>query len=130
MVSLCIAQDKSAQNKLQPPPPNITIDGDAKEWGDSLRYYNAEKRLNYSLANTKDTLYMAVRINDRSEHIRVLRAGITLSVNTKGKKKESFSITFPPASNAVMLKHNYESILNVARCSRIPLRKTDLAGDQ
>ena len=38
---------------------------------------------------------MAIRVNDRSEQARILRAGITLSINTKGKKKEGYSITFP-----------------------------------
>ncbi len=80
---------------LQAPPQNIAIDGSVKEWGDSLRYYNAEKHINYALANDKDNLYMAVRINDRSEQTRILKAGITLSINTKGKKKETYSITFP-----------------------------------
>ncbi|SHN23764.1 hypothetical protein [Mucilaginibacter sp. OK098] len=80
---------------LQAPPSNIVIDGSIKEWGDSLRYYNTEKRINYALANDKDNLYMAIRVNDRSEQARILRAGITLSINTKGKKKESYSITFP-----------------------------------
>ncbi|MDB5025687.1 MAG: hypothetical protein JWP78_3442 [Mucilaginibacter sp.] len=95
IASLCYAQSKTVSNKLQAPPSNITIDGDLKEWGDSLRYYNKDKQLNYSLANDQDNLYMAIRINDRSEQIRVLKAGLTLSVDTRGKKKESFSITFP-----------------------------------
>ena len=94
-INVCIAQSKTVPNKLQPPPPNIVIDGDAKEWGDSLRYYNQEKQLNYAIANDQDNLYVALRINDRSEQIRVLRAGLTLSIDTKGKKKETFSITFP-----------------------------------
>lgn len=93
--TVCYAQNKPLQNQLQPPPSNITIDGDVKEWGDSLRYYNKEKQLNYSLANDQDNLYMAIRVNDRSEQIRILRAGLTLSIDTRGKKKESFTITFP-----------------------------------
>jgi len=84
---------------LTSPPQHISVDGSAKEWGDSLRYYNAEKHINYSFANTKDTLYMAVRAIDRSEQVRILKAGITFSINTKGKKKESYSITFPLATN-------------------------------
>lgn len=95
IVSFSHAQNKTAQNTLQPPPANITIDGDIKEWGDSLRYYNPEKQLNYALANDQDNLYLAIRINDRSEQIRVLRSGLTISIDTRGKKKESFSITFP-----------------------------------
>lgn len=91
---LCNAQTKPLPT-LQQPPAHIAIDGDSREWGDSLRYFNAEKMINYSLANSKDTLYMAIRVNDRSEQARILAAGLTFSVDTKGKKKETFSITFP-----------------------------------
>jgi len=80
---------------LQPPPPKIVIDGNIKEWGDSLRYYDKENKINYAIANTKDTLYMAIRINDRSKQTRILKAGLTFSIDPKGKKKETFSITFP-----------------------------------
>jgi hypothetical protein len=89
------AQNKSAINKLQLPPTNIVVDGDLKDWGDSLRYYNQDKQLNYTLANDQENLYMAIRVNDRSEQIRILRAGLTLSIDTRGKKKQTFSITFP-----------------------------------
>ena len=93
--AIAFAQDKTAANRLQPPPSNIVIDGGLKDWGDSLRYYNKDKQLNYALANDQDNLYMAIRINDRSEQIRVLRAGLTLSIDTRGKKKETFTMTFP-----------------------------------
>jgi YD repeat-containing protein len=94
----CIIKTGAAQEKiatLLPPPAKIAVDGEIKEWGDSLRYYYAGKHLNYALANTKDTLYMAIRFNDRVDQMRVLRSGLTLSIDPKGKKKEAFSITFP-----------------------------------
>ncbi|HTD98630.1 MAG TPA: hypothetical protein VK668_05065 [Mucilaginibacter sp.] len=99
--TLCYAQTKPVQNILQPPPPNITIDGDLQDWGDSLRYFNADKQIHYSLANDKENLYIAVRINDRTEQLRVLNAGLTLSIDTRGKKKESFTLTFPIAQTGV-----------------------------
>ena len=86
--ALCCAQSKPIQDKLLPPPPNITIDGDLKDWGDSLRYYNQDKQLNYSLANNQDNLYMAIRMNDRSEQIRILRAGLTLKLSIRGVKRK------------------------------------------
>lgn len=89
------AQNKPAINTLQPSPPNIKVDGDLADWGDSLRYYNEDKKLYYSLANSKDTLYMAIRINDHSEQTRILYAGLTLSIDPKGRKKEAFTVTFP-----------------------------------
>ncbi|WCT12864.1 hypothetical protein [Mucilaginibacter jinjuensis] len=88
------AQTKNP-NTLLPPPADIKIDGDLKDWGDTLRYFNDEKKISYTLANDKDNLYMVVRVSDRTEQIRIIRAGLTLSINTKGKKKEESSITFP-----------------------------------
>ena len=89
---------QSTQNTLQGPPANINIDGSLKDWGDSLRYYNEEKKLNYVLANDKDYLYAAIRISDRLDKMKVLNAGITLSIDPKGKKKDSFMLTFPLAA--------------------------------
>jgi uncharacterized membrane protein YgcG len=88
---------KNSQTTLQAPPGTIKVDGDPKEWGDSLRYYNQEKKFNYALANDKTTLYAAIRLTDKTDQLRALNAGVTLSIDTKGKKKESFSLTFPLA---------------------------------
>ena len=114
LITTSYAQSSKTETLL-PPPPQIAIDGDVKEWGDSLRYYNTEKHINYSIANTKDTLYMAIRVNDRSEQTRILRAGITFSIDPKGKKKETYSVTFP---------------LNVPGSAPLPdLKKDEVPGD-
>jgi YD repeat-containing protein len=92
----CSAQSVNPnQAVLKMPPGNITVDGNLKDWGDSLRYFDVETNIRYTFANDKDNLYFAVRINDRSEAIRILKAGITLSIDPKGKKKDAYSITFP-----------------------------------
>ncbi|MDB5287320.1 MAG: hypothetical protein JWR05_2269 [Mucilaginibacter sp.] len=80
---------------MQPPPANVVIDGNLSEWGDSLRYLNEEKKIPYTLANDQENLYVAIRINDRLEQARIINAGITLSIDPKGKKKETFTMTFP-----------------------------------
>jgi uncharacterized membrane protein YgcG len=92
---LANAQNKSEIKTLQSPPSGIIVDGNLRDWGDSLRYLNADKHIDYSLANDKDNLYMAIRINDYGEQIMILNAGLTLSIDTHGGKKERFSITFP-----------------------------------
>lgn len=91
----CSAQAPESQFNLKLPPKNIAVNGDIKEWGDSLTFYSPEERLNYMLANTKDTLYLAVKIYDRSEIARILNAGLTFTIDPKGKRKEAFSITYP-----------------------------------
>jgi len=88
---------KPAQTILQAPPAAIKVDGNLKDWGDSLRYYNDEKKFYYTLANDKTTLYAAIRVPERLDQIKTLRAGITLGIDPRGKKKETFAITFPLA---------------------------------
>jgi hypothetical protein len=43
-----------------------------KDWGDSLRYLNADKHIDYNLANDNDNLYVAIRINDYGEQVMIL----------------------------------------------------------
>jgi hypothetical protein len=98
VISVANAQTKrNDQTTLQAPLTVINVDGDLKDWGDSLRYYNDEKKIHYALSNDKTTLYAAIRIDDRMNQMKTLNAGITLGIDTKGKKKESFAITFPLA---------------------------------
>ncbi len=98
-ITLALSATVNAQSKqnqsLLPPPANLVIDGNLTDWGDSLRYHNDEKNIKYTLANDKENLYAAIRISDRLEQARVLNAGITISIDTHGKKKETFSMTFP-----------------------------------
>jgi len=80
---------------LKTPSSAITVDGDLKDWGDSLQYFNAECNARYALSNNKENLYFAIRIDDPSEVTRILKSGITLGVDPKGKKKNAYAITFP-----------------------------------
>jgi hypothetical protein len=80
---------------LLAPPVNVVVDGDIKEWGDSLLYYDKGTRISYAIANDKENLYFAVRIKDRLQQQRVLMAGLSISASPSGKKRNSFEITFP-----------------------------------
>jgi uncharacterized membrane protein YgcG len=95
ITTACKAQAPMPQYHLKAAPVNIVVDGSIKEWGDSLSYYSPEERLNYAITNSKDTLYLAVKIYDRSEIMRVLNAGLTFIIDPKGKKKETYSLTYP-----------------------------------
>ncbi len=98
MLTVCgmsaFSQSKNLKT-LKPPPQNITVDGNLKDWGDSLSYYNEAKRLHYGLASDKENLYFAIRIQDRAQQGQAMRNGITLAFNPEGKKKEMYSLTFP-----------------------------------
>lgn len=76
-------------------PANIIIDGNIKEWGDSLAYTDDKTKLNYTLANDKDNLYLVIRTNNLEQQSDVLGGGITFSVDVKGRNKASYALTFP-----------------------------------
>src|ERR1700761_5478039 len=82
---VCNAQTPAIPS-LQAPTAKIVVDGNIKEWGDSLKYYNKENKIDYAISNDKENMYVAVKIKDRIQQIRVLNAGLTFSVDTKGKK--------------------------------------------
>lgn len=89
------AQSKSNLKTLKAPLHPITVDGNLKDWGDSLGYTSEAKRISYGLASDKENLYFAIRIQDRAQQGQAMRNGITLAFNPEGKKKEMYSLTFP-----------------------------------
>ncbi len=88
------AQSKSIKN-LKKSTQNIVVDGNLKDWGDSLSYYNPDKKIHYALAQNPENLYFAIRIENRGQQEQAMRNGITLAFNPEGKKKETYSLTFP-----------------------------------
>jgi hypothetical protein len=96
-VDLCEAQ--STALALKSPKNAVVIDGSSQEWGDSLSYYNPDKKIHYAITNDKTNLYLAVKTKDPIQQSDILNAGITFSVDTKGRKKSAYSTTFPFSSN-------------------------------
>ncbi len=105
-VDICSAQATPGTLALNAPKAAVVIDGSSQEWGDSLSYYNAEKKVHYSIANDKTTLYLVVKTKDPVQITNITKAGLTFSVDTKGRKKSAFSTTFPytdPASSSMAM---------------------------
>ncbi|MVN21217.1 hypothetical protein [Mucilaginibacter arboris] len=94
-VSHVFSQSKSNLKIISKPEHSIQVDGNLKDWGDSLNYYNEAKRLHYGFADDKENLYFAIRIENRGQQEQAMRNGITLAFNPEGKKKETYSLTFP-----------------------------------
>ncbi len=80
---------------LKPAPANVIIDGIASEWGNTLPYTNDEAKISYVLSNDKTNLYLAVKTKDAVMQNDILSSGITFSVDTKGRKRNTSFITFP-----------------------------------
>lgn len=83
-------------------PQGIKIDGKLSEWGTALQAYNKTVKLWYTIANDNRYLYLAIRSEDLNYNPKILAGGISLTINTAGKKrdKEAYLVTFPIISRA------------------------------
>jgi len=70
-------------------------DGISNEWNEPLNEYNDATRLAFALANDDQNLYIIIESLDPQTTFSVLRGGITLNINTTGKKKDGMKLTFP-----------------------------------
>lgn len=81
-------------------PATVKIDGRINEWEDSFQAYNKSTRLYYTLSNNDKYLFLAITSTDAANNNKIVAGGITLTVNTAGKKKDkdAYSLTFPNLS--------------------------------
>ena len=84
-------------------------DGIATEWSEPLNQYNDATRLAFALANDDQNLYIIIESLDPQTTFSVLRGGITLNINTVGKKKDGMKLTFPLMERPPMPKDGDES---------------------
>lgn len=75
----------------------VKVDGNLKDWQDTLQAFNRTALLGYTVANDERNIYLAVRSSDYINTARILSGGLTLTINTEGRKKEeeAFRITYP-----------------------------------
>lgn len=78
-------------------PADVKVDGNINEWEDHFQAYNKSTRLFYTMSNNDKYLFLAVTSTDASNNNKIVAGGITLTVNTAGKKKDknAYSLTFP-----------------------------------
>ncbi|MEO8795460.1 MAG: hypothetical protein ABI390_08320 [Daejeonella sp.] len=72
----------------------FTIDGQLSDWKDSLQI-NESNELKFSVANNGSTIFFALKNADPLQIAKILRFGLTVSVNTKERKLAAPSITYP-----------------------------------
>jgi len=75
--------------------PQIKIDGDLTDWGDSLIYRYEKQLLQYEIANDDKNIYVAMHVQDNAWQMQALHQGFNLTINKEGKRKEGMEIAFP-----------------------------------
>jgi hypothetical protein len=100
------AQTATEQLHILKAPVNVRVDGKLNEWGDTLAYSDQKSNIHYTIAHDDTMLYVAVNAANEQTLRKIMRGGITVSVNPEGKKHKTYSVTYPVAdgkNSAMML---------------------------
>ena len=79
--------------KFQSDP--IVADGNASDWGLPLRFGNETGSLQYAITNDRENIYVSVASNDQATQMKMLRAGIKVYIDIKGKKSTDMGLVYP-----------------------------------
>lgn len=73
----------------------VKVDGYTNEWPETFRYYDGNTMLQFSVANDSNNLYLCLKANEPMAQRNLLRSGLAIWVDPKGKKKEQAGVVFP-----------------------------------
>jgi hypothetical protein len=65
------------------------------ETGEPLRFFDKKSKLQYAISNDYKNVYICIKATDRQSQIKIIRAGMTVGIDTLMKKKPQVEILFP-----------------------------------
>jgi hypothetical protein len=94
------AKIKSEQPETGVWAEKVKVDGNLTEWNDNFQAYNKATKLFYTISNDDKALYLVIKSTDMQTSNKIAAGGITLAINTEGKKKDKdvYSVSFPVAA--------------------------------
>ncbi len=81
----------------------IVIDGDSKDWPSPYPNYDSKSMVAYSTSNDNNYLYVTMETGDELTQMKILKMGMTVSIDTNGKKSPQFNINYPLQNDNTML---------------------------
>jgi hypothetical protein len=73
----------------------IVADGSNGDWGSPYNYMDGKAKIQYSFSNDKENLYITVMASDGMTQMKMLTAGMQVSIDLQGKKSQNTGISFP-----------------------------------
>ncbi|MDB5223482.1 MAG: hypothetical protein JWN83_2149 [Chitinophagaceae bacterium] len=80
----------------------IKIDGDASEWSQPLRFYDKDTKLFFDFSNDDSHLFLCFQTNDNAEQMKIMLAGMTVTLKIKGNGKASIKFPLQQAEKNMM----------------------------
>jgi hypothetical protein len=70
----------------------LIIDGSDEDWTKPLLFSNRKEKLNYTISNDKDNLYILVSTRSPQEQQKIIQGGMTVWINNQADKNEATSV--------------------------------------
>jgi hypothetical protein len=87
----------------------VKIDGNPVEWSQPLRYYDHGTKLFFAFANDNKNLYLCFQTPDEITQMKIMHAGMKITLSTKGHDKHKASIIFPVTRKSETMQQPVEN---------------------
>ncbi len=74
---------------------DIRVDGNSRDWDESLFRLNKSSQVYFALANDSSSLYFCVKIKDEAEQRKMIKGGMFVWIDARGKKTKETGIHYP-----------------------------------
>lgn len=96
-MSSCNSSKTVVSTKWYPSDSTIVVDGNLDEWERPLKESPAYRGIQYNAGNDAENFYLCIRINDKSIQRKIMGLGLSVYLDTLGKRKEKIGIGYPLA---------------------------------
>jgi hypothetical protein len=93
--SLYSATESKSDKKTKYPVlynPGIKVDGNAQDWPSRYLYCNFDAKVFYATANDTSDLCLCIKVLDPTEHMSLIKNGLTIFLDPLGKKKKDYAL--------------------------------------
>lgn len=97
IMSSCSSNKVAVATKWYSPDSTIVVDGNLDEWERPLKESQVYTGVQYNIGNDAKNFYLCLRINDKTIQRRIMGLGMSIYLDTLGKRKEKIGIGYPLA---------------------------------
>lgn len=73
----------------------IVVDGDSRDWPSPYPNYDAKAKVGYATSNDQQNLYITMQAGDELTQMKMLKQGVTVTIDTTGRKDNGLLINYP-----------------------------------
>lgn len=97
LMSSCGSNKVAVSTKWYSSDSTIVVDGNLEEWERPLKESQVYTGVQYNIGNDEKNFYLCLRINDKTIQRRIMGLGLSVYLDTLGKRKEKIGIGYPLA---------------------------------